>query len=81
MHQSPELILAWLPGGMEWIIILVVMLLLFGKRLPEIMRGLGSSAREFKKGMDDVNLDKPLSPDKPDGSVSRSDDNDKEKDT
>jgi TatA/E family protein of Tat protein translocase len=52
------------------------MLLLFGKRLPDIMRGLGGSVREFKKGMDDVNLDKPLSPDKPDkpdGSVSRDD--------
>lgn len=41
-----------LPSGSEYIVILVVALLLFGKRLPEIMRGLGSSVREFKKGMD-----------------------------
>ena len=41
-----------MPAGSEYLIILVVALLLFGKRLPEIMRGLGSSVREFKKGMD-----------------------------
>jgi TatA/E family protein of Tat protein translocase len=39
-------------SGIHWIIILVVALLLFGRRLPEIMRGLGGSIREFKKGID-----------------------------
>ncbi|MDW8372099.1 MAG: twin-arginine translocase TatA/TatE family subunit [Planctomycetota bacterium] len=39
--------------GWEWLIILIVALLLFGRRLPEIMRGLGSSVREFKKGMEE----------------------------
>lgn len=38
-------------GGWEMLIILLVALMLFGRRLPEIMRGLGSSARKFKKGM------------------------------
>jgi len=48
-----EIVPAWgLPSGSEYIVILIVMLLLFGKRLPEIMRGLGGSIREFKKGMD-----------------------------
>ncbi|TVR46088.1 MAG: twin-arginine translocase TatA/TatE family subunit [Planctomycetota bacterium] len=42
-----------LPGGYEWIIILVVALLIFGSRLPRIMRGLGSSVREFRDGMED----------------------------
>ena len=42
-----------MPGGMEWIIILVIALLLFGRRLPDIMRSMGGSVREFKKGMED----------------------------
>lgn len=38
-------------GGMELIIALVIILLLFGaKRIPELARGLGSGVREFKKG-------------------------------
>lgn len=41
-----------MPVGVEWIIILVVALLLFGSRLPKIMRGMGSSVREFREGMD-----------------------------
>ena len=48
-----------LPGGSEWIIILVVAVLIFGRRLPEIARGLGKSITEFKKGVketeDDIN--------------------------
>ncbi len=41
-----------LPSGSEWIIILVVVLLLFGgKKIPELMRGLGKGVRSFKDGM------------------------------
>ena len=37
-----------LPGGMELIIILFVVLLLFGgRKIPELMRGLGKGIREF----------------------------------
>lgn len=48
--------LAFLPfvggvGTMEWVIIGVVAVLLFGKRLPEVGRSLGKSLMEFKKGM------------------------------
>lgn len=42
-----------LPHGFEWLIILLVALLIFGPRLPRIMRGLGSSVREFRGGMED----------------------------
>ena len=40
---------ALLPGGSEWILILLAVLLLFGgKKIPELMRGLGSGIKEFK---------------------------------
>ncbi|UCG59158.1 MAG: twin-arginine translocase TatA/TatE family subunit [Phycisphaerales bacterium] len=44
----------WTPGPLELIIILVVAVLLFGRRLPEIARGLGKSLTEFKKGVNEA---------------------------
>ncbi len=38
-------------GGFEWIIVGVIALLLFGKRLPEVARSLGKGIVEFKKGV------------------------------
>lgn len=38
---------------MEWLIILIIGLLLFGNRFPTMMRGLGGSIKEFKRGMED----------------------------
>lgn len=40
-----------MPGGIEWIIILVVALLIFGRRLPEVMKSMGKGIVEFKKGI------------------------------
>ncbi len=38
-------------GGVELIILLVIILLLFGaKRIPELAKGLGSGVREFRRG-------------------------------
>jgi sec-independent protein translocase protein TatA len=49
------LFLGWgMPGGAEWIVIAVVGLLIFGKRLPEVGRSLGKGIVEFKKGLKGV---------------------------
>ena len=47
-NYLPQLLLIEMPGGGELLIILVVVLLLFGgKKIPELMRGLGKGIREF----------------------------------
>lgn len=43
-------------GAPEIILIALAILLIFGgKKIPELMRGLGKGVSEFKKGMKDVN--------------------------
>lgn len=44
-------------GTFEWIAILVVMLLLFGRRLPEVGKSLGRGIIEFKKGLKGIDED------------------------
>ena len=40
--------------GQEWIIVLLVVVLIFGARkLPELARSLGASAKEFRKGIEE----------------------------
>ena len=46
-----------LPGGWEWVILLVIGLLVFGRRLPEVGRSLGKSIVEFKRGIKDIQDD------------------------
>lgn len=47
-----NILLLGMPGGSEWIIIGVILILLFGaKKIPQLMRGLGSGVKEFKDGM------------------------------
>lgn len=44
--------------GWEWIVIALVVLLLFGgKKIPELMRGLGKGVKSFKQGMKEVEDD------------------------
>ena len=64
------LLLGFLTSGSEWIIIALVILLLFGgKKIPELMRGLGKGVKSFKEGVneakDEINkakeeVDKPV---------------------
>ena len=46
-----------LPGGSEWVIILIVALLVFGTRSPPVMRSIGRSLTEFKKGVKGIEND------------------------
>lgn len=49
------LLMSFLPSGSEWIIICVIILLLFGgKKIPELMRGLGKGVKSFKEGVNEA---------------------------
>jgi sec-independent protein translocase protein TatA len=47
----------WVPGPLELVIIAVIVLLLFGSRLPSTMRSLGRGVIEFKKGIQGIEDD------------------------
>lgn len=44
-----------MPGGSEWILILIVVLLFFGgKKIPELMKGIGKGVKEFNDAKESV---------------------------
>ncbi|MDR1745605.1 MAG: twin-arginine translocase TatA/TatE family subunit [Planctomycetota bacterium] len=51
MHGSLPLAFFSMPGGYEWLIIGLIALLLFGKRLPGVAKSLGQAMHEFKSGL------------------------------
>ena len=54
MHQ----VLLGLPTGTQGLIILIVILLLFGgKKIPELMKGIGKGVRGFKDGLKEIEND------------------------
>ncbi len=53
-------------GTWEIIVIVLAILLLFGgKKIPELMHGVGKGVKSFKDGMNGVEDNKPESPDSP----------------
>jgi len=51
---KPEFLFS-MPGGTEWILILLVVLLFFGgKKIPDLMRGIGRGVREFNDAKESV---------------------------
>ena len=52
-------------GSQELLVILVIVMVLFGaNRLPQLARSLGSSLKEFKKGLDSAQAEEPQRPEK-----------------
>ncbi len=48
MYSSNVFLL--MPSGYEWILVILAIVLLFGgKKIPELMKGLGQGMKEFKK--------------------------------
>lgn len=44
-----------MPGGMEWVLIVLAVLILFGgRKIPEFMRGIGKGIREFNDAKSNV---------------------------
>lgn len=71
MQGSLPLAFFSMPGGYEWLIIGLIALLLFGKRLPGVAKSLGQAMHEFKSGLagaadgDEEKKDKKEEGDKP----------------
>lgn len=53
MTNLLPLLFAGMPGGWELWIVLLIILILFGSRLPGIARSLGQGINEFKRGLND----------------------------
>lgn len=52
---SDTLLMISMPGGTEWILIILAVLILFGgRKIPEFMRGLGKGIREFNDAKTNV---------------------------
>ena len=49
-----------MPSGYEWILVILAIVLLFGgRKIPELMKGLGQGMKEFKKAKNEDADEKP----------------------
>jgi len=57
LQIAPTYLLS-MPGGSEWLIIILVVVILFGaKKIPELAKGLGKGVRDFKEAKDGLHND------------------------
>lgn len=54
---APLAVFLGMPGPLEMFIIALIVLLLFGNRLPSVMRSMGRGIVEFKKGIQGIEED------------------------
>ncbi|WP_245999603.1 Sec-independent protein translocase subunit TatA/TatB [Paraflavitalea soli] len=55
MLVAKNFLMISMPGGMEWVLIILAVLILFGgRKIPEFMRGIGKGIREFNDAKSNV---------------------------
>jgi len=70
--------MGFLPSGSEWIIILIIVVIIFGgSRLPGLFKALGQGVKEFRDASKDDSSDAKKEPEKLDASPEQSQGKDK----
>jgi len=60
-------IILFLPTGVElWVIVIVILLLFGGRKIPELMKGLGKGIKEFKDAKNGTGQEGETTPEKKD---------------
>jgi len=57
LSNTPTFLIS-MPGGAEWIFIILAVILLFGgKKIPELAKGIGKGFRDFKDAKEGIKTD------------------------